>query len=420
MTPVTYDPPGLDCLSHLPTPSEVRIALRVTPAAERALRGGHPWLFDRAIQEQSHQGQPGDLAVVFDHQRKFLAIGLYDPLAPIRVRVLQHRHPAVIDPDFFAARLRKAAEIRAALPANTTAYRLVHGENDRLPGLVIDRYAETLVIKLYTAAWIPHLQGLLPALMQVFPTERLVLRLGRAVQAHPQVLYGCQDGDLLCGAPSTGPVLFLENGLRFEADPRHGHKTGFYLDQRDNRARVETLSAGKTVLNTFAYTGGFGVYAARGGARSVTDVDLSQPALVVARRNFAHNQDYPAVRACQHETILGDAFEVLGTLASKGRQFDLVILDPPSFAKSQVEIQGAIAAYQRLTQLGLALLSPGGAFVQASCSSRVSLEGFLEAVKAAAQQVKRPLRDIESYAHPLDHPVGFQEGAYLKCLFGRA
>jgi 23S rRNA (cytosine1962-C5)-methyltransferase len=409
-----------DPLSHLPTPSEVRIALRVTPAAERALKAGHPWLFEQAIREQNHQGQPGDLAVVFDHQRKFLAIGLYDPLGPIRVRMLQHRHPAVIDADFFTARLREAAEIRTALPANTTAYRLVHGENDRLPGLVIDRYAETLVIKLYTAAWVPHLRAVLLALDQVFPAGRLILRLGRAVQDHPQALFGCQDGDLLSGDPATGPVLFLENGLRFEADPRHGHKTGFYLDQRDNRLRVETLTAGKTVLNNFAYTGGFGVYAARGGAKSVTNVDLSQPALVVARRNFAHNQEHPAVRACRHETIAGDAFEVLETLASQGRHFDLVILDPPSFAKSQAEIRGAVAAYQRLTQLGLAVLEPDGTFVQASCSSRVSPEGFLEAVQAAAREAGRPLRDIASFGHPLDHPVGFKEGTYLKCLFARA
>jgi 23S rRNA (cytosine1962-C5)-methyltransferase len=407
-------------LSHLPTTSESRIALRVTPAAERALRAGHPWLFDQAIETQSHPGQPGDLAVVFDHRRKFLAIGLYDPLGFIRVRVLQHRIPAVIDPDFFAARLRKAAEIRAALPANTTAYRLVHGENDRLPGLVIDRYAETLVIKLYTTAWIPHLRALLTALDQVWPARRLFLRLGRAVQAHPQALYGCQDGDLVFGDPPAGPVLFLENGLRFEADPSHGHKTGFYLDQRDNRARVESLAAGKTVLNTFAYTGGFGVYAARGGARSVTNVDLSQPALTVARRNFTHNQDHPAVRACQHETISGDAFEVLDRLASQSRQFDLVILDPPSFAKNQAEIPGAIAAYQRLTQLGLAVLASGGTFVQASCSSRVSPEKFLEAVQGAALQAGRPLRDPQLYGHPLDHPVGFKQGTYLKCLFARA
>lgn len=405
----------------IPRPAERRIALRVTPAAERAVRQGHPWLFDQAIREQSHEGQPGDLAVVFDGRRRFLAIGLYDPHSPLRVRLLQHHRPATIDGEWFRDRLAAAAAIRAALPASgTTGYRLVHGENDGLPGLVVDRYAETLVIRLDTAAWVPHFHELLPALQAVTPAGRLVLRLSRASQPVAAGLYGLQDGQLLSGRPLAGPVLFEENGLLFEADVVWGQKTGFFLDQRDNRARVEELAAGRRVLNVFAYSGGFSVYAARGRAREVVSVDASQPALEAAVRNFGHNQDHPAVAAARHETIVGDAFEVLAELANQGQRFDLAILDPPSFASSQEQVPGALAAYGRLAQAGLALLPPGGTLVICSCSSRVSAEAFFTAVQAATRAAGRSLVELMRTGHPLDHPIGFPEGAYLKCLFAVA
>jgi 23S rRNA (cytosine1962-C5)-methyltransferase len=399
--------------------------VHVTPAAERALRQGHPWLFDRAIRHQSHTGRPGDLAVVFDRGRRFLAVGLYDPHSSIRVRALHHGKPTPIDRDWFKGKLATAAQLRAPLlegPPETiaTGYRLAHGENDGLPGLVIDRYAQTCVVKIYTAAWIPHLRDVLPALADVFPHERLVLRLGRAMLEQPQNLHGLSDGAILSGPSLDSPVLFRENGLRFEADPVRGQKTGFFLDQRENRARVEKLAAGKAVLNVFAYTGGFSVYAARGGAREVVSVDASAPALEAAIRNMAHNRHFSPVAATAHETVADDAFETLDRMAKQGRRFDAVIVDPPAFAQKQSQVPQALSAYKRLTRLSMGVLRPGGTLVQASCSSRVDAETFFETVNRAAAQVGRLLREIERTGHPLDHPVTFKEGAYLKCLFATA
>ncbi|MBC7878248.1 MAG: hypothetical protein H7Y59_13850, partial [Anaerolineales bacterium] len=187
-------------LSQIPTPADKRIALRIHSQAERALRQGHPWIFDQSITEQSHNGAPGDLAVIFDDKRRFLAIGLYDPTSSIRVRILQSRQPATINVDWFQEKLNAAIHLRASLKeTDTTGYRLVHGENDGFPGLVIDRYAETLVLKLYTPAWIPHLKEFCSALAQVNPHERLILRLNRSLLKQTEFLFGLNDGMTLSG-----------------------------------------------------------------------------------------------------------------------------------------------------------------------------------------------------------------------------
>jgi 23S rRNA (cytosine1962-C5)-methyltransferase len=180
------------------------------------------------------------------------------------------------------------------------------------------------------------------------------------------------------------------------------------------------LAGGKGVLNVFAYTGAFSVYAARGGARCIVDVDASAPALAAAERNLAHNRHIPAVASALHETAVDDAFEALARMGTSGRRFDLVIVDPPAFARTRPQVDRALSAYQRLTQLGLGVLSPGGTLVQASCSSRVDAAVFLDTVHGAAKRVGRPLRELERTGHPLDHPVTFDEGAYLKCLFATA
>ena len=411
-------------LSHLPDPNPKRMAVRIRPAAERALRQGHPWIFDQAITEQSHEGSPGDLAVIFDDRRRFLAVGLYDPASPMRVRILQSRQPATINADWFNTRLQAAIRLRSPLdelPAEraTTGYRLVHGENDGLPGLVIDRYAGTLVLKLYTSAWVPHLKEFCSALAQVCPAERLILRLSRSLVKQTEYLSGLTDGQVLSGPPIADPIIFQENGLFFEADPILGQKTGFFLDQRENRAHVELLSKDRSVLNVFAYTGGFSVYAARGGARQVVSVDISAAAMQAAMRNMALNRQFPSVAAVLHETIAEDAFELLTRYATEKRRFDVVILDPPMFAQKQNQIAAGLHAYQRLTQLGLGVLRAGGVLVQASCSSRVDAETFFNAVHQAARGSGRSLTEIERTGHALDHPIRFKEGAYLKCLFAR-
>ena len=221
------------------------------------------------------------------------------------------------------------------------------------------------------------------------------------------------------GIPIDTPVLFCENGLRFEVDPFQGQKTGFFLDQRDNRARVESLVGGCSVLNIFAYTGGFSLYAARGGARQVISLDRSHQAGEMTQRNFAHNRQHPAVAASQHEVIVDDAFGALEKLRSQHRLFDFVIVDPPAMAKEQAQIKQARAAYRRLTRLSLSVLRSEGHLVFASCSSRIQATEFFALLHQAASDAGRTLHEIERTGHALDHPIRFPEGAYLKCLFAK-
>ena len=393
-----------------------RIAVHLHPGAERAVKAGHPWVYAEGIRQQRHEGRAGDLAVAFDRSNRFLAIGLYDPESPIRVRVLHQGDPATIDGAWFARRIAEAAALRAPLLASqTTGYRVVHGENDGLPGMVIDRYGENVVIKLYSAAWFPWLGAVVDALS----AERVVLRFSRAV-ARSSMAGDLRDGTVLRGTPLDGPVMFQENGLWFEADLIKGQKTGFFLDQRENRERVEAYAAGRSVLNVFAYTGGFSLYAARGGAHTVASLDVCAPALAAAERNFAHNRHIPAVAATDHRLFTGDAYDLLGKLALTGELFDMVIIDPPSFAKAQAEVERAAVSYTRIIRLGLDVLKPGGMLVAASCSSRITAERFRELVEVAALRAGRTLRVLQQTGHALDHPIGFPEGAYLKCVFASA
>jgi 23S rRNA (cytosine1962-C5)-methyltransferase len=395
-----------------------RLAVRLHAGAERAVRRGHPWVFADGISQLRHEGAAGDLAVMFDRHNRFIAIGLYDPGSPIRIRVLHHGEPETIDHDWFGSRIREAwARRLPLLEQATTAFRVVHGENDGLPGLVVDRYDETVVVKLYTAAWLPWLDSVLAGLDAVTQPERAVLRLSRAVQRDAGSGAPLRDGAVVHGPPLDGPVLFRENGLTFEADLVKGQKTGFFLDQRDNRARAEGLAGGKAVLNVFAYTGGFSVYAARGGARSVTSVDISAPALAAAERNFEHNRGDARVAAAAHRVVAGDAFDVIPQMRAAGDRFDVVILDPPSFAKARAEVDRALASYARIIRLGLDVLTEGGLLVAASCSSRISADAFREVVEETVHGASRSLRVREQTGHPLDHPIGFPEGAYLKCIY---
>jgi 23S rRNA (cytosine1962-C5)-methyltransferase len=406
-------------IDQIPNPSSSRIAFRIKTSAEKEIRNGHPWLFDRSIKYQSHHGKPGDLGVIFDNKRNFLAIGLYDPVSPIRLRILQKRDSRQINSDFFQSRLVSAFRIRKAIPENTTGYRLVHGENDFLPGLVIDRYDKTLVLKIYTLSWIPYLKILLPLLFLLDPFTTIVLRMGRKIQSFHHFLYGLKDGEIIFGNPVEKDFKFLENGLTFLVDPLKGHKTGFYLDQRENRKRVEKLSFGKTVLNLFAYTGGFSLYAARGGASSVISADLSQLALTISEKNFNLLKEIEPGNTCFHETLSGDAFEILQNFGMQKMNFDMVIIDPPSFANKKSQISTGLASYTRLTKLALKVLRPGGTLVQSSCSSRISNDSFFQAIHQKAHEIGRSLNEIQRTGHPVDHPITFKEGAYLKTLFAR-
>ena len=236
-------------LGKLPVPSDKNIAVRVKPAAERAIKQGHPWVYEEAITNQSHLGNAGDLAVVYDKAKNnFLAVGLYDPFSPIRIKILQRDTPQRINQAWFVDKLQAAAARRQALiDERNTGYRLVHGESDGLPSLVIDRYGETLVLKLYTIGWVPYLNTLIAALKHAIKFDRLVLRLSRALKTERHNiarLSGLKDGQILLGDEIDAPLRFIENGLFFAADVQKGHKTGFFFDQRDNREKVRGVGEG--------------------------------------------------------------------------------------------------------------------------------------------------------------------------------
>ena len=410
-------PDRMSVLDQLPTVSDKRMAVRVTPDARRQIAAGHPWIFNESITSISHRGRVGDLAVIFDNDRNFVAIGLWDPGSPIRIRLLHHGKPATIDAAFWSQRIRTAIERRAAISGDTDGYRVLNGENDGFPGLILDRYSDTLVLKLYSPVWIPHLRSLVAVIDEALHPKALVLRLARTMA--DQRLYGLSEGMALIGDVPAGPVLFRENGLEFEADVVGGQKTGHFLDQRENRALVGSMSAGMRVLDIFAATGGFGVYAAAGGATRVTMVDQSEPTLAAAERNFAHNASLPNVRHCEHDVIVGDAYEVMDRLIQRRKHYDIVVVDPPAFAQRKSNVDRALHAYGQLTQRAVQLARPDGLLVQASCSSRITEEQFYATVRGSAQRAGYDLVELRRTGHAVDHPVTFAQGGYLKALFAR-
>jgi 23S rRNA (cytosine1962-C5)-methyltransferase len=399
------------------------VRLRVTSAAETALRGGHPWLFGESIAEQSRLGTVGDLAVVYDRRNRFLALGLLDPQSPIRLRVLSTDGPQTIDEPWWSSRLEMSLRRRQRLFDNgTTGYRCIHGENDGWPGLVLDRYDSTLVLKLYTAAWLPWLEQITAIFVKTLNPQRLVLRLSRNIQAFATKKFGRNDGQTIAGVQTEEPAVFLENGLRFEADVLRGQKTGFFLDQRDNRKQVGALARGRKVLNVFSFSGGFSLYAAGGGALSATDLDISAHALAAAKRNFALNRGDRSIARCAHVQEQADAFQWLAHPGRKER-YDLVVLDPPSMARREAERVEALKAYRRLASLGIERLAPGGILAAFSCSAHVSATEFVSSVLSTAIASRRSFKEMLKTGQPADHPATFPEAHYLKGIylgFGRS
>ena len=390
-----------------PRPSLLRI--RVTAKTEGIIRKGHPWVYSDSIAYLTREGDIGELAAIYDKNDKFLALGLFDPLSPIRFRVLHTGKPVRADRDFWINRLRAAKARRSGLfDERTNAHRWISGENDGFPGLVLDRYDSVLVLKLYSAVWLPRLTEFLEYLQSEFAPTAIVLRLSRNIQDIALSRWGVAEG---CIAGATeNLVVFRENGILMEAEVIKGQKTGFYLDQRDNRSRVELLAKGRDVLNAFSFSGGFSLYAARGGARGITDLDISKHALDSAARNYALN---PWAAATPHETIQADAFEWLAN--GPKRSFDLIVCDPPSMAKRETDRAGAIRAYHSLADACLRRLRPGGILVAASCSAHVNDGEFFGAVMDAAAK-NGPVTELWSADHAPDHPATFPEAKYLKCV----
>lgn len=388
-----------------------RLAVKLKPAAQRMVKKGHPWVFEGGITKLSAEGKAGDLAIIYDNKKnKFLACGLYDPHSPIRIKILQVHQPATIDATWLAQKIASAKAKRASLLAtDTNSYRLLYGENDGLPSLVADVYATVLVIKLYSAIWLPYLEQLLPILQQESQCSVAVLRLSRSLAPLAEK-EGWTDGQILYGELEEEVVVFREHGILFSANVIHGHKTGYFLDHRHNRLKVGLLAKGKTLLDVFAYAGGFSVHALARGATAVSSLDISAQALAMAQANAALNSPTGT-----HEILAVDAFKGLENLLQQGKSYDIVVIDPPSFAKKESEVAGALHSYQRLAALGVRLVVPGGLLVLASCTARISAPLFFETVEPVLHHSGRTIQIQEKTYHDVDHPIGFSEGAYLKC-----
>jgi 23S rRNA (cytosine1962-C5)-methyltransferase len=404
--------PSHDARNTLP-----RLRLRVTAAAENQLRSGHPWVFADSVREQNREGVAGELAVIFDRQDKFFAVGFFDPESPIRVRILHIGKPQKIDEAWWQTRFDAAIGRREPLfDGRTTGYRLINGESDGWPGLVLDRYDQTCAVKLYTAAWLPMLGQVTSLIRERLQPGQIVLRLSRNLQGTAaKLVEPRKDGDVLFGTLPSESVVFLENGIRFEANVIRGQKTGFFLDQRENRREVGKLAGGRDVLNAFSFSGGFSLYAARGGATSVTDLDISAHALAAAERNFRLNLDDGKIARCRHERVQADAFAWLA--GGDPRKFGLIVLDPPSLAKREAERAGAIRAYARLAESGIRRLAGDGILVACSCSAHVSAEEFFGAVRQAAANSGRRFNEMKTTRHAPDHLATFKEAEYLKGIF---
>lgn len=379
----------------------------------RAIAAGHPWLYGDAVALPAGV-RPGEVVAVRDRRDRTLALGIADPASPIAVRIWTNRRGDRLDEALLDARVREAAALRRALldPARTDAYRLLNGEGDRTPGVVCDVYADTAVLRPDTPAVDSLLAPIAAAVARHVPAVRRVV--ARDPERHADVATRLRT---LVGPPLDGPLTVREDGLLYEADPARGHKTGLYLDQRDNRARVRALAAGRRVLNLFSYTGGFSVAAAAGGAATVTTLDVGAPVIEAARRNFALNGLDPD--APHYRFVAEDAFAFLDATRDA---WDLVVLDPPSMAPGEAALPRALAAYRRANEAALRRLAPGGLLLTASCSSHVTEAHLVEVVRDAARSADRAARILEHRGAGPDHPVlpAFPEGRYLSALLVHA
>ena len=387
------------------------IKLILKPGREKSLKRRHPWVFSGAVGKLTGNPRPGDTIEVHSSDGEFLAVAACNPQSNIVARVWDWEQRA-IDAAFFHDRVERAVALRAHLLPTSDTVRLVHAESDGLPGVVIDRYGETVVLQLSSAGAMRWRDALADALMQTVKPHTLYERSDADVLA----LEGLQVSvGLLRGTAPASPLLVYELGAMFEVDVPRGHKTGFYLDQRTNRARVRELAEKREVLDCFAYTGGFTVNALAGGAAKVTAIDSSGPALELLQRNVALNK----LPAC--ECIEGDVFQLLRKLRDRARSFDLIVLDPPKFAPTAAHAEKASRAYKDINLLAFKLLRPGGLLFTFSCSGGVSRELFQKIVAGAALDAGVDAQILEHLSAGADHPVAlnFPEGDYLKGLICR-
>jgi 23S rRNA (cytosine1962-C5)-methyltransferase len=397
------------------TISPKRLAIKLTAKGENYVQQGHPWVFSESIVKINDDAKTGDLAIIFGKRKNgMIGIGLYDADSPIRIKVIySDSKPTQVDDDFFLRKIKSAYQKRLPLlKTDTTSYRLIFGENDEFPSLIADVYESVLVVKLYSEIWPPYIKTILESLIKTSGCKTVVMRLSRGLQQSNS--HNLKDGEVVFGTLENDVVEFVEHGVNFSANVIKGHKTGYFLDHRDNRRQVGLLSENKTVLDVFSYAGGFSVHALANGAKEVTSLDISSQALEIAVQNGKLN-DYKG----KHFTLAGDAFKILEQLISEKKKFDVVVIDPPSFAKQQTEIQLAKKKYAQLARLGEKLTAREGLLVLASCSSRVTSTVFHDINEQTLIATKRSFSVEQKTQHDIDHPIGFPEGAYLKCGYYR-
>ena len=395
--------------------SKVRVVvqLRLKPGRERSLLRRHPWVFSGAIDEVAGSPQSGATVRVCAADGKFLAWAAYSPASQIRARVWSFEETEVPGPELFAKRIEAAlARRRADIPAEAgNAMRLLHGESDGLPGLIVDRYGDALVIQVLSAGCEAWREALVAKLQEKSGCPRVYERSdtdARELEGLPA------SSGLIFGPAASGPLRIVEHGVEYEVDVGSGQKTGFYLDQRENRRHLGRLAAGREVLDCFCYTGGFTLSALAGGARSVLAIDSSAQALAQAKRNLELNRIAPD----RAQWLDADVFQALRRLQRDERRFDLIVLDPPKFAPTPKDAARAARGYKDINLNALKLLRPGGLLATFSCSGGVSPELFQKIVAGAAADAGAPLLLRERFRSAPDHPVRieFPEGEYLKGL----
>jgi 23S rRNA (cytosine1962-C5)-methyltransferase len=393
-------------------------SLILNPGREKSLLRRHPWVFSGAVSRVAGEPASGETVDLLAADGQFLGQAAYSPTSQIRARLWTFDPSEPVDEDFFRRRLQRAISARSsllsALCSPLSALRLVYAESDGLPGLIVDRYADTLVLQSLTAGseyWKDTLADLLVELTGLKDLYERSDADVRTLEGLPPMA-----GPLRGNVPAS-PFPILENDLKFNVNPATGHKTGFYLDQRLNRLRVRTLAAGRDVLDCFCYTGGFTVNALAGLAKSVLSVDSSAEALALCRENVQLN-DLPLDR---HQTMEGDVFQLLRRFRDEGRSFDMIILDPPKFAPTAAQAEKAARGYKDINLLAFKLLRPGGLLITFSCSGGVDAALFQKIVASAALDAGVEAQILEHLTQGPDHPVAlnFPEGAYLKGLVCR-
>ena len=396
------------------------------PKKDEAILRFHPWVFSGAIQKivldkdyPFAEPQEGELVKIADFNGKILGVGHYQ-IGSIAVRVLAFGTDS-LPADFFEQRLRAAYQVRKQLNLireDNNTYRLVHGEGDFLPGLVVDVYADTAVVQAHSVGMHRHRQQIAKAIVHVVPEVKNVYYKSDDTLPFKASVEGDKTGYLIGSSAQGGLFWATENGLDFRIDWLRGQKTGFFIDQRENRSLLERYAKGKDVLNMFCYTGGFSVYALRGGAKSVDSVDVSEKAIELVNKNVERNFSSLSTKLSSpinHHAYAQEAFEYLAGCKDK---YDLIILDPPAFAKHRDAIKNALRGYQRLNAKGIEQLRPGGILFTFSCSQAIDKEMFRLAVFSAAAQVGRKVRILHQLHQPQDHPINIfhPEGEYLKGL----